>query len=278
MRIDSHQHYWRYDPIDYSWISDDMPLLKRDILPSAIAEALKQHKMDGVIAVQARQTLRENEFLLGLAVEHSWIKGVIGWVDIGADDLTDQLAHYKNTAMKGFRHLIQDELNPSEFFEGQKFNQGIQTLLKADYLYEVLFHEKDLRAATAFCQRHDDYPLIIDHLGKPNIVDGDYKAWRNRIKSLAELPHVYCKLSGLITEAPQNWQPTDIYPFIDIAIELFTPERLMFGSDWPVCQLAGNYQNVYELVEHQIALLTEHERDLIMGGVACQIYGLYSYR
>ncbi len=276
MRIDSHQHYWQYCPKEYGWITDEMPLLKKDVLPSDIEDTLKKNNIDGVIAVQARQSSKENEFLLELADNYSWIKGVIGWVDLRDSALENNLTSFSHKKLKGFRHLIQDEKNPSDFFSDKDFNKGVHTILNKGYVYEVLFHEKDLSAAIDFCKRHDQHPLVIDHLGKPNIAETEVNDWQKRILKLAELPHVYCKLSGLITEASPNWSNEDIFPFVDAAIEAFTPGRLMFGSDWPVCQLAGSYQNVYEIIDSQIKKLTKSEQAQIMGNVACEIYQIKS--
>lgn len=161
MRIDSHQHYWHYDPNEYGWISDEMPLLKRNVLPSDIQSTLEAHSMDGVIAVQARQSLAENTFLLGLSEQYDWIKGVIGWIDLRSDDLVDQLMAVQHPKLKGYRHLVQDEPNPSLYFADQAFNRGVKTVLDHGYVYEVLFHEKDLKAATEFCERHDQAPLVL---------------------------------------------------------------------------------------------------------------------
>ncbi len=272
MRIDSHQHYWKYIPEDYPWIDDGVPQLKRDILPKDIEETLKKYEIDGVIAVQARQSTIENEFLLSLSMQYPWIKGVIGWVDLRGPKLLSELDKYKDSKIKGFRHLIQDESDPSLFFKDEYFNNGVKTLLGQGYIYEVLFHEKDLKAATLFCQRHDNSTLVIDHLGKPNIKETNPVVWRENVRELAKLPHVYCKLSGLITEADQGWIASDINPFIEIAIELFTPERLLFGSDWPVCDLAGEYSDVYSLIETNIKTLSLPEQAAIMGGNACDIY------
>ncbi|MHC5226301.1 amidohydrolase family protein [Ignatzschineria sp. LJL83] len=274
MRIDSHQHYWIYDAAHYGWISNEMPKLKRNVLPQDIKATLETYRIDGVIAVQARQNLEENQFLLNLSEEYLWIKGVVGWVDIRSQELAEQLDFYQKTKMKGFRHLIQDEHNPSAFFEDEKFNQGIEKLLASGYLYEVLCYEKDLKAAINFCKKHDNSPLIIDHLGKPSIANNNSQRWRKELKELASLPHVFCKLSGMVTEAKTNWVSEDIYPFIDHAIEVFSPDRLMFGSDWPVCQLGGTYENVYDLIETTIADLTLSEQASIMGNVACRVYKL----
>lgn len=274
MKIDTHQHFWCYDPSEYEWITDEMSFLKKDILPNDIEPILKQHGFDGAIAVQARQIEYENAFLLNLSSQFSWIKGIIGWINLCDEVALERVGFYKESLVKGFRHLIQDERYPSQFFENKKFNDGIKKIQNLGFLYELLFREKDLLAATMFCQRHDNNLLVIDHLGKPNIGRSSLDDWYRNIKPLADLPHVYVKLSGLITEFGLNWQKKDIAPFINIAIDLFTPDRLMFGSDWPVCKLAGSYKEVYELIEGSIDSLTQNEKNKIMGENACYVYKL----
>lgn len=272
MRIDSHQHYWQYMPKDYPWITSNMRGLQRNFLPKDIHATLELHKMNGVIAVQARQTKSETEFLLQLSEEYSWIYGVVGWIDLLTDDCLKELDQVRHEKLKGFRHLIQDEKNPALFFENQQFNHNVNILLQHGYVYELLFHEKDLQAAINFCIRHDAHPLVIDHLGKPNIKMTNPKEWLKKLSKLSELPHVYCKLSGLITEASTEWKKDDIKPFIEGAIEVFTPKRLMFGSDWPVCLLSGSYEDVYEVIYASIGQLNMDEQAMIMGEVAQKIY------
>lgn len=272
MKIDAHQHFWIYNAGDFDWISDETPILKKNWLPKDIEATLTKYGITGVIAVQARQSLKENEFLLELAEQYDLIKGIIGWIDIRADSLSEYLEVYNNTKIKGFRHLIQDEQNPTAFFKDKRFNDGMRKLLGAGFIYELLFKEKNLEEAIEFCQHHDNSPLVIDHLGKPNIYKTDFENWKNKIRELARLPHVYCKLSGLITEAGEHWSHEKIIPFIETAIDCFTPERLLYGSDWPVCQTVGGYKDVYELIEVSLQSLTENEQEMIMGKNSYDIY------
>lgn len=274
-KIDTHQHYWRYDPQEYSWISNDMVELKQDRLPQDSKFHLEQHDITGCIAVQARQSELENQFLLDLAEKNSQILGVIGWVNLCSKDAASSLATYQhNCLMKGYRHLIQDEINPDEFFLNMQFNQHVDLILKQNKVYEVLIHAKSLPAAIQFCHKHDQALLVLDHLGKPNIATGTPQDWKKQIAPLASQQHVVCKLSGLITEAGKNWQAIQIAPYIDIALEIFGPQRLMFGSDWPVCLLAGEYSQVYQLIEKTISKLSIDEQSAIWAENAKKVYRL----
>lgn len=275
MRIDAHQHFWQYQSKDYPWITEDMPALKKDCLPKDLLPLLEQYAIDGCIAVQARANIAENQFLVSLAEQYPWILGIVGWLDLCATDVSEKLAQYnENKMIKGYRHLVQDEANPSLFLENKAFNQGVAAVLQQNKVYEVLIHSKDLMAASHFCARHDNHILVLDHLGKPNITKESATEWAAHLKPLAKQAHVYCKLSGIITEAGNQWTEEQIFPFIEQALLLFGAERLMFGSDWPVCLLAGQYQQVYQLIEKAILKLSKDEQQAIWGGNACQVYQL----
>lgn len=274
-KIDTHQHYWRYDPHEYSWITDDMVELKQDRLPQDSKFHLEQHCITGCIAVQARQSERENQFLIDLAENNKQIVGIIGWVNLSDKSGAASLEKWQhNYLMKGYRHLIQDEGDPEQFFLNTQFNQHVDLILKQNKVYEVLIHAKSLPAAIQFCHKHDQGLLVLDHLGKPNIATGDPQEWKKQIAPLASQQHVVCKLSGLITEAGKNWQATQIAPYLDIALEIFGPQRLMFGSDWPVCLLAGEYSQVYQLIENTINQLSVDEQSAIWGENAKKVYRL----
>ncbi|TWI58631.1 L-fuconolactonase [Pseudomonas duriflava] len=275
-RIDAHQHFWRYVPDHYRWIDDSMLVLKRDYLPNDLKPLLKAHQISGCIAVQARQSEQETNALLALAKEHPWIAGVIGWVDVRDASLPDALDRWQDVQrLRGFRHQIQDEANPNEFLADTAFNQGVAILQTRGYLYEILIKSSSLAATYDFARRHDRQPLILDHLGKPPVTHGNFQTWAEQLAPLAALPHVHCKLSGLITEAEwATWQPDQLLPYLNQALELFGPERLLFGSDWPVCRLAGEYDQVYQLTQQALASLSASERAAIMGGNAIRLYGL----
>ncbi|MFJ3483769.1 amidohydrolase family protein [Pseudomonas sp. NPDC090202] len=276
LRLDAHQHFWRYRAQDYPWVDDRHAALRRDFMPDDLKPVLDQHGIAGCIAVQARHSVEETDALLTLARDYPWIVGVVGWVDLRANDLTQQLATWSgNTRLRGFRHQIQDEPSPSAFMQDPAFNRGVARLQSLGLTYDVLIKEADLPAATDFCQRHDHHHLILDHLGKPDLSRQDSLAWAERLAPLAALPHVSCKLSGLITEADwTHWQPVELLPYFHLALELFGPQRLMFGSDWPVCQLAGRYADVHHLFETALEQLSADEQAAIRGGTAIRLYGL----
>jgi len=276
LRLDAHQHFWRYRAQDYPWIDDRHGALRRDFMPDDLKPLFDATGIDGCIAVQARQSENETDALLTLADQHPWIFGVIGWVDLRADDLEHRLERWSDAPrLSGFRHLIQDEPSPLAFMHDPAFNNGLRVLQRQQKIYEILIKEQDLDAATALCQRHDQHHLVLDHLGKPDVENDNPVAWAERLAPLAALPHVSCKLSGLITEADwQQWHPVQLLPYFYLALELFGPQRLMFGSDWPVCQLAGSYHDVHHLFETAIADLSATEQAAIRGGNAIRLYGL----
>ncbi|WP_286787004.1 MULTISPECIES: amidohydrolase [unclassified Pseudomonas] len=275
-RIDAHQHFWHYEPDQYRWIDNSMSVLKRDYLPSDLEPLLKEHQMAGCIAVQARQCEEETDALLALAAKHPWIAGVIGWVDLQAPNLLESLDRWQGQPrLRGFRHQIQDEADPDAFLADTAFNKGVAIIQARGYLYEILIKSPSLKAAYAFARRHDRQPLVLDHLGKPDIAHGNLQTWAEQLAPLAALPHVYCKLSGLITEAGwTTWRPDYLVAYMSQALELFGPERVLFGSDWPVCRLAGEYDHVHALAQLAIAPLSSAEQSAIMGGNAIRLYGL----
>ncbi|WP_342653052.1 amidohydrolase family protein [Pseudomonas sp. F3-2] len=276
LRLDAHQHFWRYQAQEYPWIDDRHGLLRRDFQPQDLKPLLDAHGLDGCIAVQARQCSDETDALLALADEHPWIVGVVGWVDLRATDLERQLESWSQARkLVGMRHQIQDEPSPSLFMQDPAFARGMRLLQARELSYDLLIKDADLPAAAEFCKRHDDHHIILDHLGKPDLSQENPLAWADRISPLAVLPHVSCKLSGLITEADwQQWRPVQLLPYFYLALELFGPQRLMFGSDWPVCQLAGSYGDVHHLFESALRELSADEQAAIRGGTALRLYGL----
>jgi L-fuconolactonase len=278
MRIDSHQHFWRYRGADYPWMGEGMAVLKRDWLPRDLKPLLEQHRVDACIAVQARASEAETDFLLGLASEHEWIAAVIGWVDLIADDLEVRLARWQaNGKLVGFRHQIQDEADAAAFLASAAFLRGVARLQSAHRVYEVLVFSHQLGAAAQFCARLDRYRLVLDHAGKPVIRDGEHAAWRERLSPFRDMPHVLCKLSGLVTEAVRDdgtWDEAAIARCLDIALEVFGPARVMFGSDWPVCLPAAPYGSVYRIIESWAARLSPGEREDLFGANAARCYGL----
>lgn len=288
MKIDTHQHYWRYRPQEFPWISDAMPALQRDCGPAECEDDMRAAGVRGVVAVQARTVLEETDFLLNLADTHAEILGVVGWADLAAPDLEKHLAKWTvNPAMRGVRHILQDEADVNAWLHNPRNSAGLQAVQRAGLVYDVLVFDHQMAGVAAFCAQHDAHWLVLDHVGKPAIRDWPLNAevpsrWLNSIRMLATLPHVMCKLSGLVTET--NWadarglSPADskiIWKCFDHALEAFGPQRLMFGSDWPVCQLAAPYEVVHALVQKWVKTrLTVPEQEAFWCGNAVRCYGL----
>lgn len=275
LRLDAHQHFWRYRAADYPWIGSAEADLRRDFLPQDLRPLLDAAGLDGCIAVQARAGEQETDALLEMARLHPWILGVVGWVDLCDPTLEQHLEQWRDAPrLKGFRHQIQDEPKPASFMADVGFSLGLRHLQQQGYVYEVLIRCADLDAATTLCRRHDRHHLVLDHLGKPDIANGPV-GWAERLAPMAALPHVSCKLSGLLTEArPDQRNAGALRPYIELALELFGAERLMFGSDWPVCLLAGEYQGSSRLLQHTLGSLSPSEQQAIWGGTAQRVYHL----
>ncbi len=275
MIIDAHQHFWNYEPVKHEWIDDDMAVIRRDFLPSDLEKVYRDTGVDGCVAVQADQTRVETDFLLDLASKNNFIKGVVGWVDLRADNLEGLLEHYKeHELLKGFRHVVQGEPDHN-FLLRPNFLKGISTLEKYNYTYDILVFPHQLGAVLEFVNQFPNHKFVIDHIAKPYIKDGFYDGWASLMKDIATHENVYCKLSGMITEADYTtWTPTQIHPYMNLVLESFGSKRTMFGSDWPVCLVAGNYKRVKELVTEFIAAMSSTEQDAIMGGNAIEFYSL----
>ena len=272
MRLDSHQHFWRYDAVQYPWIPPGSPL-HRDWLPADLAPLLAQAKLDGCIAVQARQTIEESRWLLGLADVSPIIKGVIGWVDLRSERVEEQLAEFAgHPKFVGVRHVVQDEPEVS-FMLGAEFQRGIGRLQQFGLTYDLLIFPKQLPAAIELVRKFPEQRFVLDHIAKPAIKDGTMSPWREQIRELAQARNVMCKVSGLVTEARHDgWKADDFKPYLDTVTEAFGPGRLMFGSDWPVCLLAGSYEEEFRLVEEYFAGLSVLERAAIFGVTAETFY------
>ena len=274
-RIDSHQHFWHYSPETHPWISEDMSQLQQDFLPTDLKPELDRHNIDGCVAVQASQSEEDTLFLLDLADRYDFISGVVGWVDLQDERLEDRLAHYSRySKLVGIRHIAQDEKDPN-FLLRSAFVRGVQALSRYNLAYDILIYESHLLVATQFAAALPETRLVLDHIAKPKIAKNENATWRNGIRSLAALPHVYCKLSGMVTEADwTQWKPEDIVPYLDTVVEVFGVDRLMFGSDWPVCLLAASYQEVIELIDQYFDSFSADERAKIYGKNASDFYQL----
>ena len=276
MRIDSHQHFWRYSPAEYGWMDDRMTRIQRDFLPQDLAPLLAACGLDGAVAVQARSSLEETRFLLELAREHDCVKGVVGWADLCALDLDavlDELC--QEPLLRGLRHVVQDEPD-DDFLRREDFQAGVRKLAARGLVYDILIYPRQLDAAVAFAAALPDQPFVLDHLAKPDIAGARTDNWRGGFRGLAAMDHVLCKVSGMVTEAKWNaWQPDDFRTYMDEALDAFGIDRLMFGSDWPVALLAADgYQDVYQLVADWAQQLSEDEQAKLFGGNAARFYGL----
>lgn len=275
MIIDSHQHFWIYEPQKHAWIDDDMAAIRKDFLPSQLKEVYQKNGVDGCVAVQADQTIAETDFLLKCAAENEFIKGVVGWVDFRNEQIEDVLASYaKQTKLKGFRHVVQGEPDVN-FLLRPDFLQGISQLESYGYTYDILVFPHQLGAVLEFVKRFPNQKFVIDHIAKPYIKNGFFEGWATLMKEIGGSENVYCKLSGMITEADyKTWTPAQIAPYLELVFEAFGNDRLMFGSDWPVCLVAGNYEKVKRLITDFITYLSPQEQQKIMGLNAIKFYNL----
>ena len=274
MKLDSHQHFWKYDPAQYGWMKPEWPI-RRDLLPGDLEPLLARCGLDGAIAVQARQTLEESRWLLELADAHPLIQGVVGWVDLRSERVEEQLARFAaHPRFVGVRHVVQDEPDDN-FLLRPEFIRGIRALRQFQLRYDLLIFPKQLPAAIELVRRFPEQPFVLDHLAKPFIRDGVLSPWREQIHTLAAAPNVCCKISGLVTEAHwQHWRAADFRPYLDVVFAAFGPARLMFGSDWPVSLLAATYEQSFNLVNDYLAQFPTATRDQILGGNAAKFYGI----
>jgi L-fuconolactonase len=275
MRIDAHQHFWRYNSEEYGWIDVSMSSLRRDFLPQDLKIELDSAGFDGSIAVQARQTLEETRWLLKLAETSPFILGIVGWIDLRSRDVRSQLAEFAaNPKFLGVRHIVQSEPD-DRFLLQPEFLRGVSNLEEFDLTYDILMYPRHLPIATEFVKHFPRQPFVLDHLAKPLIKSATMEPWRSHLRELAKQPNVFCKLSGLVTEADwKNWNPSHIAPYIDAAFECFGPERLMIGSDWPVCTVAGSFAQTMDLVIEYLSRFPEHVRDAVLGGNAERFWRL----
>lgn len=275
LRIDSHQHFWKFNPRRDAWITDDMRVIQRDFLPNDLAPILESNAIDGCVSVQADQSETETFFLLDQASRHNFIKGVVGWVDLCAANLDERLqALTSQNKLKGFRHIVQAEPD-DDFMLRSDFKRSIAMLKNYRFTYDILIYPKQLRTALTLVQQFPNQPFVIDHIAKPSIHESRLDNWQKQLSAFKPCDHVYCKLSGMVTEAKWNgWKPDDFLPYLDTVLETFGPNRLMYGSDWPVCLVAASYSEQLNIVEQYIARLSATEQAAIMGGNGIQFYNL----
>jgi L-fuconolactonase len=277
MRLDSHQHFWKYSPVDYSWISDRHAVLKRDFLPSDLQPLLGALGFDGSVTVQARQSLEETRWLLELAEQHAFIKGVVGWVDLRSEQLREQLETFApHPKLVGVRHVVHDEPD-DQFMLLPEFRRGIAQLQEYGLTYDLLLFPRHLPVAVELVREFPAQPFVLDHIAKPGIAGGLVSPWREDLQELAQFPNVFCKLSGMVTEAKWNgWRPEDFYPYLDVVFEAFGPKRLMIGSDWPVCTVAGEYQRVMHIVIDHLKKFPEQVQAEVLGENCALFYRIKS--
>lgn len=246
--IDSHQHFWQFDPKRDNWIDDTMQILQRDFMPEDLLPQFEDNNVVGSIAVQADTSVEETTFLLDLAEKHSFISGVVGWVDFCRNDVGQTLAQLSDRdALKGYRHIVQKE--PNGFLDRKDFRAGIQHLVDYNYTYDLLLYPHQLEEAIRFVKSFPNQRFVLDHLAKPYIKAKEINPWKTHMEQLATFPNVYCKLSGMVTEAHwETWEYKDFIPYLEVVTAAFGTDRLLFGSDWPVCLLGGSYSKILQVV------------------------------
>jgi L-fuconolactonase len=275
MIIDSHQHFWKYDEVRDNWITPDMAAIRKNFLPEDLKPVLEKNDVAGTVIVQSDQSKEENIFQLGNALKNDFVKGVVGWTDLQADDLDDQLAYYQEfKKLKGFRHVLQGEPQ-RDFMLRPDFKRGIGKLKTFGYTYDILIYPDQLQYTIDFVKAFPDQPFVLDHLAKPYIRDEKIDQWKKDIQMLASFENVLCKVSGMVTEANwKEWEKDDFIPYLDVVVESFGPSRLMYGSDWPVCLVAASYDQVLGIVKNYFSQFSQQERDLVFGKNAVEFYNL----
>ena len=275
MQIDSHHHFWRYNADEYGWIDDSKAAIRRDFLPADLEREIRGAGVDGVVSVQARQIEEETRALLDFADNNDFIRGVVGWVPLIDENVGRSLERFsKRPKLKAVRHVLHDEAD-DRYMLREDFNRGISMLHSFDLVYDILIFEKHLPQTLQFVDRHPDQIFVVDHIAKPLIKDNVLSPWQSLIVELSKRPNVYCKVSGMVTEADHgNWTEKRLKPYFDTVLHAFGPERLMFGTDWPVCLLACEYGRWHGIVSGWVSDLSQADRDRIMGGTAIEAYGL----
>jgi L-fuconolactonase len=275
MRIDAHQHFWKYNEARDSWITEEMAVIQKNFLPEDLRPLLPLNKIDGTVIVQSDQSKEENIFQLANSLQHDFVKGVVGWVDLEADDLSDHPEHYQEfKKLKGFRHILQGE-KQRDFMLRPNFRRGIGKLKQFGYTYDILIYPDQLNYTLEFVKAFPDQPFVVDHLAKPELRKKAVDEWKKGMNALASCDIVYCKVSGRVTEASwKQWRYEDFTPYLDVVSNGFRAERMLFGSDWPVCLVAASYEQVIGIVERYFSTFTKNEQDLIFGKNAVTFYNL----
>lgn len=275
MQIDAHQHFWKFDPVRDSWITGEMAVLQNDFMPSDLKPLLEQNGFEGCVAVQADQSVAETDFLIQLAQDNDFIKGVVGWVNLQAGDINEKLGHYKQFPMvKGFRHILQGEEDRALMLK-QSFKNGIASLQRHGFTYDILVFPDQLKFVKELVSAFPNQKFVVDHIAKPNIKEQSIAGWERDISAIALHENVYCKISGLVTEADwQCWKQEEFTPYMDAVVKAFDVNRIMFGSDWPVCLLAASYRQTRDIVQTYFASFTKEEKQKFFGENAIEFYNL----
>jgi len=273
--IDSHHHFWNYTEADYGWIPSEWSIIRRDFLPDDLQKEIAAAGVDGVVSVQARQSLLETDWLLGFAAQHAFIRGVVGWLPLIDPAVETHLDDYAaNPKLRSLRHVLQAEADDAYMLR-EDFNRGISALTRRGLTYDILILERHLPNTIAFVDRHPEQVFVLDHIAKPRIATGELELWAKNLRELARRPNVACKLSGLVTEADiATWTPAQLQPYFDVVIDAFGPARLLFGTDWPVCLAGVGYGRWKQIVEQALSTLSEQERAAVFGGNAVRFYRL----
>lgn len=275
-RIDAHQHFWQFDPVRDNWITEDMSVIRRDFLPADLLPLLQRNDIDGSVLVQTCQDESDNQFMLKLAAENDFIKGVVGWVDLRAENVEDKLKYYKDNhpKMKGFRHVLQAERD-EKFMLRDDFRRGISLLNQYGFTYDILIYPNHIKYASELVAEFPGQKFVVDHLAKPYIKMKEIGQWQRDMEYLAYYRNVYCKVSGMLTEADwYGWRTEDFTPYLDVVFKAFGTQRVMYGSDWPVCMLAGGYNRALEILQIYASQYSQDEQELFFGGNAINFYKL----
>ena len=273
--IDAHQHFWKFDPVRDSWINEEMAAIQRDFLPEDLEPLLQQNGLEGCVLVQSDQTEAYNDFMLGLAENNAFIKGIVGWVDLRAANIKDRLAHYlQYPLMKGFRHVLQGEEDRALMLKPE-FMHGIAALKEFGFTYDILIFPDQLQYIPDFVAAFPDQKFVIDHIAKPYIKDRKIDPWKEDMIKAADYPNVYCKISGMVTEADwKGWKKEDFTPYLDVVVEAFGTNRIMYGSDWPVCNVAASYGDMMNIVRDYFSSYSKEQQQAFFGENARGFYNL----
>lgn len=273
-RIDSHQHFWKFDPVRDSWIDESMSEIQRDFLPEDLLPLLTENKFSGCVAVQANQSESETNFLVDLASKNDFIKGIVGWVDLRDENISERLHHFSsNKTIKGFRHVVQGEAD--DFMFRADFRNGISALKEFDFTYDILIFHRQLPAAISLVKDFPNQKFVIDHIAKPDIKSGSIDSWKKGIEEISKYDNVWCKISGMVTEADwENWTPEDLKPYLDVIFENFSTDKIMYGSDWPVLNIASDYNEVVKTLEDYISKFSIEDQNKIWYENAVSFYNL----